>query len=90
MFFRRPKITIRSDAPSFELLRHALSQYGVEVLPDGEERELQSLRMDDIDLLEAIQLVDKFVGAKVDRKILLPATKLNQLAEAIDQTRGSR
>lgn len=87
MFFRRPRITKSADAPGIELLQDALEQYGVEISIDEDARELQSLQMDDIDLIEAIQLVEKFVGAKVDRKTLGPSTTIGKVAQAIEETR---
>ena len=87
MFFRRPRITRSAEAPGIELLQDALDQYGVAISTEEGSRELQSLRMDDIDLLEAIQLVENFVGAKVDRKMLRPSTTVAQVAQAIDETR---
>ena len=88
MFFRRPRITKSQGASGIELLQDALDQYGVEISTDEGSRELQSLRMDDIDLVEAIQLVEKFVGAKVDRKLLRPSTTVAQVAQVIDETRS--
>jgi hypothetical protein len=73
-----------------ELLLDALEQYGVAVSADEGSRELQSLRMDDIDLIEAIQLVEKFVGAKVNRRALCPSTTIAQVAQAIDETRKQK
>lgn len=87
MFFRRPRITKSVEAPGIELLQDALDQYGVMISTEEGSRELQSLRMDDIDLVEAIQLVESFVGARVDRKMLRPSTTIAQLAQAIDETR---
>lgn len=87
MFLRRPRITKSEEAPSVELLQDVLDQYGVKISTDEGSRELQSLRMDDIDLVEAIQLVEKFVGAKVDRKMLRPSTTVAQVAQVIDETR---
>ena len=90
MFFRCPRITKSAGAPGIELLQDALDQYGVKISTDEGSRELQSLRMDDIDLIEAIQLVERFVGAKVDRKMLCPSTTVAQVAKVIDETRGQK
>lgn len=87
MFFRRPRITKSPKVSSIELLQDALAQYGVAISIDEGSRELQSLRMDDIDLVEAIQLIEVFVDARVDRKMLRPSTTLEQVARAIDETR---
>ena len=87
MFFRRPRMTKSEGASGIELVQDALGQYGVQISSDEGSRELQSLRMDDIDLLEAIQLVERFVGAKVDRKMLRPSTTVAQIAQVIDETR---
>ena len=87
MFFRRPRTTKSEGASGIELVQDALGQYGVQISSDEGSRELQSLRMDDIDLLEAIQLVERFVGAKVDRKMLRPSTTVAQIAQVIDETR---
>ena len=90
MLFRRPRITKAVEAPGMELLQDAFDQYGVAILAEEESRELRSLHMDDIDLIEAIQLVEKFVGAKVNRKALLPSTTIAQIARVIDETRTRR
>jgi len=86
-FFRCPRLTRSPESPGIELLQDALDQYGVAISTDEGSRELRSLRMDDIDLVEAIQLVEKFVGAKVDRKMLSPSTTVAQVSQIIDQTR---
>ncbi len=87
MFFRRPRIAKNEGAPGIELLQDALDQYGVKISTDEGSRQLQSLGMDDIDFIEALQLIEKFVGAKVDRKTIHPSTTLAQVAQAIDETR---
>ena len=87
MFLRRPRISSNPGALGIELLQDALGQYGVAISTDEGSRELQSLHMDDIDLVEAIQLVERFVGAKVDRKMLCSSTTVAQVAQVIEETR---
>ena len=90
MFFRRPKLTKEANSSGMELLKDALEQYSVPIALDDGCRQLQELRMDDIDLLEAIQLVEAATGIKIDRAMLRPTTTVGQIAEAIDVARPSR
>lgn len=88
MLFRRPQLIGDSKTPSLELLLEALAQYGVSIsLQDG-PRELRSLKMDDIDFIEALQLVESAVGAKVDQNMLRSFTTINEVVEMINVVRG--
>lgn len=88
MIFRRPRLTKDATSSGMELLQDALAQYSVSIAPDDDLRQLQTLRMDDIDLLEAIQLVEAVTGTKVDRSMLRPTTTVGQLADVIDASRS--
>ena len=87
MLFRRPRLTQSRDSPSLELLREALDQYGVRVLPGEGWKNLRSLNIDELDLLEVLHLVESYVGVRVDRKIIASSTTITQLAVHIDKMR---
>lgn len=90
MLLRRPKLTIPPQSSSYDLLRDALAQYGVQISPEESSRELESLNMDDIDFIEAIELIDRAIDSKIDRKVLVPTTTLSQLSDSIDEARVAR
>jgi len=87
MFFHRPKLTLPHTAATVELLREALAEYDVEVGEDECGRQLQDLNMDDIDLVEAIQLVEAFVRGRISKLALKPTTTLGELAAMLDAVR---
>lgn len=89
MFFRKPKLTLSAESPSYDLLRDSLEQFDISIGPTDGERQLQSLEMDDIELLEAIQLVEAAIGGKISRQALGPSTTIAEVAALFDEVRRS-
>lgn len=87
MFIRRPRIASNSSASGIQLLKDALAQYHVSISPMELTRELQTLNIDDIDFIEAIELVERAVGARVKRERIRPSTTVGQIAQMIDKSR---
>lgn len=87
MLFRRPKLSCDLSCTSFEMLTDALSQYGVEVTSFDQSRQLESLKMDDIDFLEALQLIEKLISAKVSKEGIGPSTTIADVVALIDRAR---
>lgn len=87
MWFRKPNIQLDKGSSSFVLFQEALKQYDVIISADDVDRNLKSLDMDDIDFLEAIQLVEDFANCQIDRKILQPQTSVGEVVAAFDVSR---
>lgn len=90
MIFKRPSISGNSNTPAFELLKEALSQYCLKISQEDNSRELRSLGMDDIDFLEAIQLIEKAIAVKIDKRKFRRTTKLHEVVALIDEARGRK
>ena len=89
MFIRRPKLMLSGASSSLDLIADAFSQYHV-ALGDNPQRQLHSLQMDDIDLVEAIELVEAAIGARISREALRPSATLAELATLFDEARSSQ
>lgn len=87
MLFRKPKLSCDLSCTSLEMLTDALSQYGVEVTTLDQSRQLKSLKMDDIDFLEALQLIEKLISAKVAKEGIGPSTTIADVIALIDRAR---
>ena len=87
MFVRKPKLTLSTASSSFELLKDALAQYYVVLGKADGGRQLQTLQMDDIDLLEALQLVEAAISAKIDTRAIGPTTTMDEVANLFDAAR---
>jgi hypothetical protein len=87
MFIRKPKLTSSTASSSFELLKEALAQYHVVLGKADEGRQLQTLQMDDIDFLEAVQLVEAAISAKIDTSAVGPTTTVEDVANLLDAAR---
>lgn len=74
MFFRRPKLTLGADSSSYALLQEALARYHIRLGEHEGKRQLQSLNMDDIDSIGAIEMVEKALHSRIDRKAIGPLT----------------
>lgn len=71
-----------------ELLKDALSQYGVDVGLVHPSMRLKDLKMDDIDFLEALQLVEKALEIRIEKGELGPSTKIEEVVALIDNARA--
>jgi hypothetical protein len=89
MFFRRPGLTLGTESPSYALLQDALAQYDVSLGDDDDQRELQSLNMDDIDFVEAIELVERALHSKIDRTALGPSTTIAEVVAMFNASRNA-
>jgi hypothetical protein len=89
MFFRIPTLKIPADSSSYDLLRNALAQYNVALGDDNGQRQLQSLIMDDIDFVEAIELVERALKVKLDRRALTASTTITDVIAMFDAARNS-
>ncbi|WP_228244147.1 hypothetical protein [Porphyrobacter sp. GA68] len=89
MFFRKPKLSVSSSSSSYDLLQDAFMQYHIK-LHDGEmSRRLSSLKMDDIDFLESLQMIEKAIGSDIDKAGITPSTTISELIRRIDRARVS-
>lgn len=88
--FLKPKLSKTSQDPSFDLLQEALSQYDVHIYPVDSCSSLRELDMDDIDFLEALELVESKMGYKVNRSNINPHTTINEVCIALDSVRNFR
>jgi hypothetical protein len=82
-----PKLKLTNCDTTFNLFQEALILYGKSISTADVDKELQHLEMDDLDLVEAIQLVENVTGAKFDTSIIRPTTKIIQILEQFDKTR---
>lgn len=87
MWFKKPRLIGKFGDSSISLLRESFSEYGVTIAETDMGRNLKSLNMDDIDFIEAVQLVAKFVNAKIDLKGLGPTTTIAKVVAMIDEAR---
>lgn len=87
MWFKKPRLTGKFGDSSISLLREAFVEYGVTIDELDPARNLKSLEMDDIDFVEAVQLVSKFVDTKIDVKNLGPSTTIEDVVALIDAAR---
>jgi acyl carrier protein len=88
MWLKNPRLTGKFGDSSISLLRESLAEYGVSIDEMEGARNLNSLKMDDIDFVEAVQLVSKFTGAKIDVRNVGPTTTINEVVALIDTARG--
>jgi acyl carrier protein len=87
MVFRKPQLSCNEFSSSFELLQDAFRQYGIDIVQSDFSRELWTLRMDDLDFLEAIQLVEAAISCKIDRRSLHRSTKIEEVVALIENVR---
>jgi len=90
MLIGRPKLTCDLSSTSRDILDDALSQYGVDIRAADPSRELKSLRVDDIDFLETLQLIEKFIGSHIDKTRIAPSTTLGDVVSLIDQAKARK
>lgn len=88
MWLKKPRLTGKFGDSSISLLRESFAEYGVSFDDTEGARNLKSLKMDDIDFVEALQLVSKFTGAKFDVRNVGPSTTINEVVALIDAVRG--
>ncbi len=88
MWLKKPRLTGKFGDSSISLLRESFAEYGVSIDEMEGARYLNSLKMDDIDFVEAVQLVSKFTGAKIDVRNVGPTTTINEVVALIDTARG--
>lgn len=89
MFFRRPKLTVNADSSSYALVQDALAQYHVIIGDDEGQRRLEALNMDDIDFIEAMELVENALHSKVDRKELGRSVTIADVVAIFDAARNA-
>lgn len=65
-FFRRPSIKIGKDAPSAELLKAALREYHFELSDEMIHQQIAHAPLDDLDLIEALELVEKHLSVRIE------------------------
>lgn len=87
MFLRKPKLSLNSANSSFDLLKDALAQYHVMLGNADGGQQLRALNIDDIDFLEALQLVEAAISAKVDMRAIGPTTTVDEVASLFDAAR---
>jgi acyl carrier protein len=88
MMFRRPKLTLSSASASFDLLQEALAQYHVNLEPNMLGSAVGLIGMDDIDFVEALELVENAVGIKINKRCLGSSTTFGDVVAMIDQARS--
>lgn len=88
MFFRKPKLSCDVSSSSIELLKDALSQYGVDAASVHPSLDLKGLKMDDMDFLEALQLVEKGLDIRIEKRGLGSSTKIGEVVALIDHARA--
>lgn len=89
MFFKRPKLSYNISSTSFNLFQSALMQYGVRIEDEDGWRDLESLKMDDIDFVEALQLIESSISAKIDKSDINSSTIIDDVVALIDRARGN-
>lgn len=89
MFLRKPKLSCDMSSSSFDLLQDALLQYSVRIEDGDEGRDLKSLKMDDIDFVEALQLIEGVISAKIKKRSLNASTTIDDVVVLIEQARGN-
>lgn len=89
MFIKKPRLSVPADSETFCLLVDALSQYYVHVGRDDLGSPLSKLPMDDLDFLEALQLVEDALNIRIDKARLSPSTSLAELVVVIDECRST-
>jgi hypothetical protein len=77
------------SSSSFDLLQDALLQYSVRIEDGDEGRDLKSLKMDDIDFVEALQLIEGVISAKIKKRSLNASTTIDDVVVLIEQARGN-
>ncbi len=87
MWLKNPRLTGKFGDSSISLLRESFAEYGVSIDEMEGARYLNSLKMDDIDFVEAVQLVSKFTGAKIDVRNVGTTTTINEVVALIDTAR---
>jgi hypothetical protein len=70
------------------LLKDAISQYGVDAELAHPSRSLKTLKMDDIDFLEALQLIENGLLIRIDKRTLGPSTTIEDVVTLIDDARA--
>lgn len=87
--FSKPRLRSSKDANSLEILKEALLQYGIQLSSLDLSKSLSALRMDDIDFLESLQLIEAAYGWKIDKSKLKSSTSIAQLISMIDVARAN-
>jgi hypothetical protein len=87
MLFRKPKLSCDLSCTSFEMLKDAIAQYGIETTSRSQSDQLKSLKMDDVDFLEALQLIEKLISARINKEGIGPSTTLEEVVALIDRAR---
>jgi hypothetical protein len=70
------------------MLKDAIAQYGIETASLSQSDQLKFLKMDDIDFLESLQLVEKLISARISKDGIGPSTTLAEVVASIDRARG--
>jgi hypothetical protein len=88
MLVRKPRLSVSPESSSYVLLKEALGQYHVELTQSALEQPIRCVGMDDIDVVEAIELVEEVLGVRIDKESFGRATTFADVVNLLDGARS--
>lgn len=88
MLFKKPRISPNDNCTSLEIFKEAISEYGIDSDCISEYQLLSLLKIDDIDFVEAMQLVEKVIDSKIDIRSVNRYTTIKDVVDLIDSARS--